>query len=129
MGTPNNIIDYGYDKIAWEKGGYRWKVQEYVYDKFSLNFTGEALIGISIYDTEYMTSKGISIGDTKARVIELYGENYDEYRPGILTYDDDRENIMLAFEYKAEKVEAIKFHHISADGIGWGVDIDFGDFD
>lgn len=70
---------------------------------------GKAVHGISITDKRWRTARGLAIGDSRARMIELYGKPDDEY-DGSFYYRDpaDRSELhVIQVTSEADRVKSI----------------------
>ena len=72
--------------------------------------TQEIIYAIAIFDPNVCTDEGLYLGDDAARVIELYGENYEENGTALVY---TRGNTMLTIILQNESVVDIEFSWIT----------------
>ena len=80
-------------------GGGAEPDREYTYAGFKFNTVNEngvnKIVKVVLTDDSVSTPEGITIGDGREVVIEVYGENFTENASGTLTYTDGEAKIMF----------------------------------
>ena len=80
-------------------GGGEEPDREYTYAGFKFNTVNEnglnKIVKIVLTDDSVSTPEGISIGDGRDAVIEVYGDNFTENASGTLIYTDGEVSLMF----------------------------------
>lgn len=80
-------------------GGGEEPDREYTYAGFKFNTVNEnglnKIVKIVLTDDSVSTPEGISIGDGREAVIEVYGDNFTENASGTLIYTDGEVSLMF----------------------------------
>ncbi|MED5016751.1 hypothetical protein P9847_05465 [Paenibacillus chibensis] len=89
----NNAL---FDYYTWEYG-----------TKVATNFNDNQIIRIIVYESRFVTSKGIQVGDSKENIIQAYGNHYYkrvEQGFDIIGYVDKRLNRTIEFWLTGENI-------------------------
>ena len=83
-------------------GGGEEPDREYTYAGFKFNTVNEnglnKIVKIVLTDDSVSTPEGISIGDGRDAVIEVYGDNFTENASGTLIYTDGSTKLMIGIK-------------------------------
>ena len=93
LGNPIDLVE------TPSCGGGEEPDREYTYAGFKFNTVNEnglnKIVKIVLTDDSVSTPEGISIGDGRDAVIEVYGDNFTENASGTLIYTDGEVSLMF----------------------------------
>lgn len=100
FGTPNSVISE-YNPVLGDT------LHDLHYKDISFSICDSLVFSISFSSKIYNTHRGVRVGDTKSKVLQLYGKPFQEFNSGYVYEDLSQSGAIIQFQTQMDTIKKI----------------------